>query len=109
VAYDEALAERVRDLLAVREATSERKMFSGIAFMIAGNMGCAVTSRGLMVRLDPDDAERAMAEPHVGPMEMSGKPARGWILVAPEGLDDDGALAGWVDAGADFATSLPAK
>ena len=75
MAYDEALAERVRDLLAVREAISERKMFSGIAFMIAGNMGCAVTSRGLMVRLDPDDAERAMAEPHVGPMEMNGKPA----------------------------------
>jgi TfoX/Sxy family transcriptional regulator of competence genes len=109
MAYDEALADRVRDLLAAREATSERRMFSGIAFMLAGNMGCAVISRGLMVRLDPDDAERALAEPHVGPMEMNGKPARGWILVAPEGLDDDEALAGWVDAGADFAASLPPK
>jgi TfoX/Sxy family transcriptional regulator of competence genes len=109
MAYDEALADRVRDLLAAREATSERRMFSGIAFMLAGNMGCAVISRGLMVRLDPDDAERALAEPHVGPMEMNGKPARGWILVAPEGLDDDEALAGWVDTGADFAASLPPK
>jgi len=109
VAYDEALADRVRDLLAAREATSERRMFSGIAFMLAGHMGCAVISRGLMVRLDPDDAERALAEPHVGPMEMNGKPARGWILVAPEGLGDDEALAGWVDAGADFAASLPPK
>jgi len=109
VAYDEALADRVRDLLAVREAISERRMFSGIAFMVAGNMGCAVISRGLMVRLDPDDAERAMAEPHVGPMEMNGKPARGWIVVDPEGVGDDEALAGWVDAGADFATALPPK
>ena len=86
MAYDEALAERVRDLLAAaRGDLSERKMFSGIAFMIAGNMACAVTSRGLMVRLDPEDAERALAEPHVRPDGDERAPARGWILVAPEG------------------------
>ncbi len=109
MAYDEALADRVRDILAPREALSDRRMFSGIAFMLSGNMACAVISRGLMVRLDPEDAERAQAEAHVGPMEMNGRPARGWIVVAPEGLDDDADLAGWVDAGADFASSLPPK
>jgi hypothetical protein len=109
MAYDEAIAERVRDVLAVREAVTERKMFGGIGFMVAGNMACGVSGDELMVRLDPDEAEKALAEPQVRVFDMTGRPIRGWILVGPQALAEDEALAGWVDAGADFAASLPPK
>jgi hypothetical protein len=110
VAYDEAFADRVRDLLAPREGLTERQMFGGIAFMVRGNMACGVSGRGgLMVRLGPEEYERALKEPGVRQFDMTGRPMRGWILVAPEAVVDDEALAGWVDAGADFATSLPPK
>jgi hypothetical protein len=110
VAYDEALADRVRDLLAPREGLTERTMFGGIAFMVRGNMACGVSGRGgLMVRLGPEEYERALSEPGVRQLDMTGRPMRGWIVVAPEAVDDDESLASWVDAGADFATTLPPK
>ena len=110
MAYDEALAERIRELLVPREAVTERKMFGGIGFMLAGNMACGVSSGGeLIVRLDPEEYEKAVAEPQVRAFDMTGRPMRGWILVAPEGVESDEELAGWVDAGADFAASLPPK
>ena len=109
MAFDEALAARVRDLLAPREGLSERKMFGGIAFMIDGNMAVGVIDDELMVRLDPADAEKALAEPHTRPMDFTGRPMKGMVFVASSGTDSDRDLAGWVDAGADFAASLPAK
>jgi TfoX-like protein len=109
MAYDEQLAERVRDLLSVRESFSERKMFGGIGFMLAGNMACGVSGDELMVRLDPGDAEKALAEEHVRVFDMTGRPMKGWILVGPEATAADDDLAGWVDAGADFAAALPPK
>jgi hypothetical protein len=109
VAYDEALADRVRGLLAVRDRTSERKMFGGIGFMVGGNMACGVHGDELIVRLPPDEAEAALTEPHTRVFDLTGRAMRGWIFVAPEAITADEALAGWVDAGADFAASLPAK
>jgi hypothetical protein len=109
MAYDEKLAERVRDLLSVRENFSERKMFGGIGFMLGGNMACGVSGDELMVRLDPAEAEKALAEEHVRVFDMTGRPMKGWILVAPDATAADDDLAGWVDAGADFAASLPPK
>ncbi len=109
VAYDEQLAERVRDALSGREAISERKMFGGIAFMLAGNMAVGVTNDDLMVRLGAEDVEAALAEPHVRPMDFTGKPLKGFVFVSPEATATDEGLAGWVDAGADFAASLPPK
>ena len=109
MAYDEGLAERVRDLLSVREAFSERKMFGGIGFMLSGNMACGVSGDELMVRLDPAEGEKALAEEHVRVFDMTGRPMKGWILVGPEATRSDEDLAGWVDAGADFAASLPPK
>ncbi|MDX6582599.1 MAG: hypothetical protein QOI10_1783 [Solirubrobacterales bacterium] len=110
MAYDEALAERVRELLAPREAVTERKMFGGIGFMVGGNMACGGSSGGdLIVRLGPEEYEQALLEPHVRTFDMTGRTMRGWILVAPEAVAADEDLAGWVDAGADFAASLPPK
>jgi TfoX N-terminal domain len=109
VAYDEALAERVRDVISVRDGSSERKMFGGIGFMLRGNMACGVSGDELMVRLDAEGAEKALAEEHVRVFDMTGRPLKGWILVGPEATASDEDLAGWVDAGADFAASLPPK
>jgi TfoX/Sxy family transcriptional regulator of competence genes len=107
--YDEALADRIRDVLAPREGVSERKMFGGIAFLVGGNMAVGVIGEDLMVRLDPVDAERALGEEHVRPMDFTGRPMKGMVYVGPGGTGDDDALAGWVDAGAGFAASLPPK
>jgi TfoX/Sxy family transcriptional regulator of competence genes len=109
MAFDEALADRVRDLLADRAELSERRMFGGIAFMLGGNMAVGVIGEDLMVRLDPADAQRALAEPHARPMDFTGKPAKNMVYVDPGGTAGDAALASWVEAGAAFAASLPAK
>lgn len=109
MAYDEALADRLRDVLAPRSDLTERKMFGGIAFMVAGNMAVGVIGDDLIVRLDPADAEQALSEPHVRPMDFTGKPMKGMIYVASAGTEADEDLAGWVEAGADFAASLPPK
>lgn len=109
MAYDEALADRIRDLLFAYQEVSERKMFGGIAFMVGGNMAVGVLGDDLMVRLDPADAERALAEPHVRPMDFTGRPLKGMVFVDPDGTAADADLAAWVDAGADHAASLPPK
>jgi TfoX/Sxy family transcriptional regulator of competence genes len=109
MALDEALASRVRDVLAARADLSEQKMFGGIAFMIGGNMAVGVIEGDLMVRLDPADAERALAEPHVRPMDFTGRPMKGMVFVDSTGTATDNDLVGWVEAGADFAASLPPK
>jgi TfoX/Sxy family transcriptional regulator of competence genes len=109
MAYDEVLADRVRAALAPREGLSEREMFGGVAFMLAGNMAVGIIADDLMVRLGKDDAERALTEPHVRPMDFTGRPMKTTVYVDPDGTADDADLAGWVDAGADFAVSLPPK
>ena len=109
MAYDEELADRVRDQLAARAELSERKMFGGIGFLLAGNMAVGVIGDELIVRLEPEDAEKALAEDGVREFDFTGRPMRGWIFVSPEVTAEDEGLAEWVDAGADFAASLPAK
>lgn len=109
MAYDEQLAERVRDVLALHEDLVERKMFGGISFLLAGNMACGVLGDELIVRIGPEEHERALAEPHVGPFEFTGRASRGMVVVAPQGIETDEELASWVEAGAGFAGSLPPK
>ena len=109
MAYDEALADRVREALGARAGVTERKMFGGIAFMVGGNMAVGVLGEELMVRLDPDDAEQALAESNTRPMDFTGKPMKGMLFVEPAGAEGDADLAGWVEAGADHAASLPPK
>jgi TfoX/Sxy family transcriptional regulator of competence genes len=109
VAYDEGLAERIRELLALREGVTERKMFGGIAWMLAGNMACGVIGDELIVRVTAEDREQALAEPHTREFDFTGRPMRGFVCVTAEGTEADDELEGWVDAGAQYAASLPAK
>jgi TfoX/Sxy family transcriptional regulator of competence genes len=96
-------------VLGPRADLSERKMFGGIAFMVGGNMAVGVLGDDLIVRLGPADAERALAESHVRQMGFTGRPMKGMVFVEPAAIATDDNLAGWVDAGADFAASLPSK
>lgn len=109
MAYDEGLAERVRDELADRPELVERKMFGGLAFMVAGNMCCGVLGDDLIVRVGPDAYESALGEPHAREMDFTGRPMRGMVVVDGSGVADDDALAAWVGRGLAFAGSLPAK
>ena len=109
MAYDESLAARVKEALSGHPDIAERKMFGGLAFMLAGNMCCCVTDLGLMVRVGPEGYEEALTLPHAGVMDMTGRPMRGWVLVQPAGLESDAGLNQWVGRGAEFAATLPAK
>ncbi len=109
MAYDEQLADRVRDLAATQGDLSERKMFGGIAFMVGGNMAVGVSGDDLIVRLDREEAEKALAEEGVREFDLTGRPMAGWILVEPEQTSEADSLAGWVEAGAGYAASLPPK
>jgi TfoX/Sxy family transcriptional regulator of competence genes len=107
--FDEALADRVRGVLSASDGLVEKKMFGGIAFLIDGNMACGVNRDELIVRLDPEQTDEALREPHVRLFDMTGRPMKGWVLVAAPGVAADDDLRAWVRRGADFARSLPPK
>ena len=109
MAYDESLAARVEEILSEHPDIGERKMFGGLAFMLAGNMCCCVTDQGLIVRVGLENYSDALALPHAGVMDITGRPMRGWVLVEPAGLETDASLEEWVARGAGFAATLPAK
>ena len=109
MAYDELLADRIREHLSLREEVTERSMFGGIAWMVGGNMACGVLGDELIVRVGPEEGSKALAEPHTRPFDFTGRPSRGIVYVSAQGIEDDEALEGWVDAGAGYAASLPAK
>jgi TfoX/Sxy family transcriptional regulator of competence genes len=109
MAFDHDLADRARELLEPWSGLSERKMFGGVGFMLNGNMAVGVIGDDLVVRLDPDDADRALKERGVREFDFTGRKMRGWIFVAPEASAADQDLAEWVQAGAAYAGSLPPK
>ena len=106
MAYDEQLADRVRNALAARSEVVEKKMFGGIAFMVAGKMAVGVLGEDLIVRLDADDAEKALAEDGVRAFDFTGRPSRTMVYVGPTRVADDRELGEWVEAGADCAAAL---
>ena len=109
MAYDEALADRVRDALARRSGLTEKKMFGGIGFMLNGNMCCGVVKEELMVRVGPDGYEEAVMLPDARPMDFTGRSMFGFVFVGRWGVQEAHALQEWVERGASFAESLPAK
>lgn len=108
MAYDEQLAERVREELQADPAYSERKMFGGLCFMLHGNMCTGVVGDRLMLRVGQAAAEAALEQPHVSPMDFTGRPMKGMVYVDQDGLSG-AALARWVDQAAAHARSLPPK
>jgi TfoX N-terminal domain len=109
MAFDEELRDRIRERLASEDAVTEKQMFGGVAFLLAGNMAVGVRGDDLMVRVGPDAADEALDQPHARVFDMTGRPMKGWVLVAPEGTGTDGELAEWVGHGVSFARSLPPK
>ena len=107
--YDEALAERVLDLLLDQQGLTERRMFGGLALMLHGNLSVGVTGDELMVRVGADAYEQALAHPRAREMDFTGRPMRGWVFVESAGLAADDDLEAWVRRGVDFALSLPPK
>ena len=96
MAFSEELAERIRRRLARRKGIEEKKMFGGIGFLLNGSLLVGVWKDSLCVRLGPDQAEEALPEPHVKEFDITGRPMRNWVLVGPEGIQNDDQLSGWV-------------
>jgi TfoX/Sxy family transcriptional regulator of competence genes len=105
VSYDERLAARVRALLSARDDVVEKKMFGGLCFMVGGAMCCGLTKTDFMVRVGPARYDEALAQAHARPMDFTGRPLKGMVYVAPEGLRTDAALARWVRRGLDFVSA----
>ncbi|MGA2925195.1 MAG: TfoX/Sxy family protein [Solirubrobacteraceae bacterium] len=110
MAYDEDLAGRVRELIAAEPGVTEKRMFGGLAFLIAGNMSVSVSGQGgLLLRCDPADTEALAGKPHAARFQMRGRELDGWLRVDVEGVRTKRQLERWVDRGVSYARSLPPK
>jgi TfoX/Sxy family transcriptional regulator of competence genes len=110
MAYDEDLADRIREQIGGEPALSEKKMFGGLAFLLGGNMAIAASSKGgILVRVDPADADRLLRGAGVTPMEMQGRSMNGWLRVDAEHVRTKRQLERWVGIGSAYAASLPPK
>lgn len=110
MAYDEDLANRIRELIAAEPGLVEQKMFGGLAFLIGGHMSVSASGRGgLLLRVPPEETDTLLAKPHAGPFEMRGKTMDGWLRIDPEGVRTKRQLQSWVKRGVAYARSLPPK
>ena len=109
MAFDESLAARIRKALARKKGIEEKKMFGGVGFLLNGNMLVGVWKDSLIVRLGNEQGEEALLELHVKPFDITGKAMKGWAMVAPEGIEDDDQLKGWIQRSVKFVGKLPAK
>jgi TfoX/Sxy family transcriptional regulator of competence genes len=110
MAYDEDLANRLRELLAAEDGITEKKMFGGLAFLLHGHMTVSASGQGgLLARIDPADTDAALKRPHVTRMVMGGRSMDGWIRVAPEGVRTKRQIEPWVKRSLAFVKTLPPK
>ena len=110
MAYDEDLADRIRELTSGRDGLTEKRMFGGLAFLVNGNMAVAASGQGgVLLRVDPARSEELVDDVQVRRMEMRGKEMDGWLRIDDAAVADDDALARWVDLGIGYAGSLPSK
>jgi TfoX/Sxy family transcriptional regulator of competence genes len=109
MAFNEALAERIRQGLARRKNIEEKKMFGGIGFLLNGNMLVGVWKDSLIVRLGPEGGDEALLEPHVREFDATGRAMKGWVLVDPEGIEGDHELSSWIQRAVKFVSKLPGK
>ena len=109
MAFDEALAARIRDALCRKKGVEERKMFGCVCFLLDGNALAGVWKDRLIARLGPDEGEAALLEPHVRAFDITGRPMRNWVAVEPEGVEDDDELRVWIERATKFVRRLPRK
>jgi len=109
MAFNESLAARIRKQLAWRKSVEEKKMFGGVGFLLNGNMLVGVWKDSLIVRVDPEEGVEMLKEPHVGAFDVTGRPMKGWLLVRPAGIEEDGSLKEWIDRAIGFVGELPEK
>ncbi len=110
MAYDEDLANRIRELIAAEDGITEKKMFGGLAFLVGGHMAVAASGQGgILVRVDPDESDALLGRPNTAPMVMRGREMDGWLRVAAEGVRTKRQLEPWVRRGVGYARSLPPK
>ncbi|MGW0022613.1 TfoX/Sxy family protein [Rhodococcus sp. NPDC003382] len=108
MAYDEELADRIRDLIEPGPAVTERRMFGGLSFMVDGNLALAVSGAGgLLVRVGAEPRERLVDHDSVHPARMGDREMTGWVRVTASSVEDDADLRAWVTRGVEFARSLP--
>jgi TfoX/Sxy family transcriptional regulator of competence genes len=110
VAYDEQLADRIRVLVDTEPGVTEKRMFGGLAFLINGNMSVSASGQGgLLLRVDPEQTDALLDEPHAQPFVMRGRAMDGWLRVDPAGTEADADLRKWVSRGVAYARTLPPK
>ena len=110
MAHDEALANRIRELVLSEPGVTEQHMFGGLAFLINGNMSVSASGQGgLLLHVDPAETGSLLGKPHAHPFEMRGKVMSGWLRVDAEGVRTKRQLERWVTRAVDYARSLPSK
>ena len=109
MAFDEGLAERIREQLGRVKNVEEKRMFSGLAFLLGGNLLVGVRKDELLARVGPEQAPGALRQPHVRVFAITGRVMTGWVLIAPEGIEEDHQLAEWIGQARAFVEGLPAK
>ena len=110
MAYDEDLANRIRELVSSEQGVSEQRMFGGLAFLVNGNMSVSASGQGgLLLRIDPAETDALLKGPHARPFKMRGRVMQGWLRVDPEGVRTKRQLERWVARGVAYARSLPSK
>jgi TfoX/Sxy family transcriptional regulator of competence genes len=109
MAFNEALAERIRLALRRKKGVTEKKMFGGIGFLLNGNMLVGVWKESLIVRLGPEQYENCLKDSHVKEFDITGRAMKGWVLVEAKGIEDDDQLEDWIQQALQFVGKLPAK
>ena len=109
MAFSENLATRIRSCLSRKKRIIEKRMFGGIGFLMNGNMLVGVWKNSLIARLGQEQGEQALLEPHVQPFDITGKPMKGWVMVEPDGIENDEQLSLWIEKSEEFVRALPKK
>lgn len=109
MAYDETLAGRIRDAVGQQSGIVEKRMFGGVGFLLNGNMLVGVWQDSLIARVGEQASRTALKKPHVGPMDITGKPMKGWLMIQPDGIEQDRQLQSWIDLATQFVGTLPPK
>ena len=109
MAYDEALAKRVSEILVGKTNVVEKKMFGGVGYLLNGNMACGINKDNLIVRVGPNHYQDVLKQPNTRIFDLTGRPMTGWVMVLPAGIGTREELEFWVAQGVEFAENLAPK